>query len=84
MTVWLKAALYSPEKGTASSWIFAIACNVRIDRLRRERSWQALTDEQANSITSEDIAPDVAVSDREWDTRLGAVRCRIMATAAPS
>ena len=41
MTVWRRAALYSQEKGSAATWIFAIARNLRIDRLRREVPWQA-------------------------------------------
>jgi RNA polymerase sigma-70 factor (ECF subfamily) len=38
MTVWRKAALYSPAKGAVSTWIFTIARNARIDRLRRQSS----------------------------------------------
>ncbi len=36
MTVWRKAALYAPERGNVSTWIFTIARNARIDRLRRQ------------------------------------------------
>jgi RNA polymerase sigma-70 factor (ECF subfamily) len=36
LTVWRKAALYSQEKGSATTWIFTIARNLRIDRLRKE------------------------------------------------
>lgn len=35
MTVWKKVDLYVAERGTVSSWIFTIARNARIDRLRR-------------------------------------------------
>ena len=35
MTVWRKVALYAPERGTVSAWIYTIARNARIDRLRR-------------------------------------------------
>lgn len=38
MTVWRKVDLYVPEKGTVSAWIFTIARNARIDRLRRGSS----------------------------------------------
>lgn len=38
MTVWRKAALYRPEAGSVSAWIFTIARNTRIDRLRRSSS----------------------------------------------
>lgn len=38
MTVWRKSALYAPEKGTVSTWVFTIARNARIDKLRRASS----------------------------------------------
>ncbi len=37
-TVWRKAELYDPAKGSVSAWIYAIARNARIDRLRRKSS----------------------------------------------
>jgi RNA polymerase sigma-70 factor (ECF subfamily) len=36
MTVWRKASLYAPGRGSVSTWIFTIARNARIDRLRRQ------------------------------------------------
>lgn len=38
LTVWHKVHLYSPERGSAGAWIFTIARNARIDRLRRQSS----------------------------------------------
>jgi RNA polymerase sigma-70 factor (ECF subfamily) len=38
MAVWRKAHYYVPERGTVSAWIFSIARNARIDRLRRQSS----------------------------------------------
>lgn len=35
ITVWRKAALFDPSRGNASSWIFTIARNVRIDAYRK-------------------------------------------------
>jgi RNA polymerase sigma-70 factor (ECF subfamily) len=38
LRVWRKAAAYDPKSGAASTWIFVIARNLRIDRLRGERA----------------------------------------------
>jgi RNA polymerase sigma-70 factor (ECF subfamily) len=38
MTVWRKVELYVPERGSVGSWVFTIARNARIDRLRRGSS----------------------------------------------
>jgi RNA polymerase sigma-70 factor (ECF subfamily) len=38
LTVWRKAALFDPQRASVSTWIFTIARNLRVDRLRRERS----------------------------------------------
>ncbi len=37
LTVWRKAALFDPSRAGASTWIFTIARNLRIDAIRRER-----------------------------------------------
>ena len=37
LTVWRKAAQFDPARAGASTWIFTIARNLRIDSLRRER-----------------------------------------------
>jgi len=37
VAVWNKAALYDASKGAASTWIFSIARNLRIDAYRRDR-----------------------------------------------
>lgn len=38
ITVWRKAGFYDPQKGSVLTWVFTIARNLRIDRLRRESS----------------------------------------------
>ena len=37
MMIWNKASLFDPVRGSASSWIFTIARNVRIDAHRKSR-----------------------------------------------
>jgi RNA polymerase sigma-70 factor (ECF subfamily) len=38
LSVWRKAASFDPSRAGASTWIFTIARNLRIDYLRRDRS----------------------------------------------
>lgn len=37
LTLWRKAALFDPERASASTWVFTIARNLRIDAVRKER-----------------------------------------------
>jgi RNA polymerase sigma-70 factor (ECF subfamily) len=41
LVVWRKAALFDPGRAAASTWVFAVARNLRADALRRERPWTA-------------------------------------------
>ena len=51
--VWHKAALYDARKAAPSSWIFTIARNLRIDRLRRQKFYEVeLTDDHLESGTT--------------------------------
>jgi RNA polymerase sigma-70 factor (ECF subfamily) len=43
IAVWTKAHMFSTDRGSVSTWVFTIARNLRIDRLRREKS-QLYTD----------------------------------------
>ncbi len=38
LAVWNKASLYHPGRGSVATWVFTIARNLRIDRLRKEAS----------------------------------------------
>lgn len=72
LTVWRKAGLYSDDKGSATTWIYTIARNLRIDRLRREVAWQPMP-EGAEEEPSDDALPDEEVSNRERRERVRAV-----------
>nr|WP_100169236.1 sigma-70 family RNA polymerase sigma factor [Microbulbifer agarilyticus] len=52
--VWTKAPTFNPDKASASTWVFTIMRNCRIDALRRS-SRQPVTDE---SLSVEDIWDD--------------------------
>ncbi|MEJ8572407.1 sigma-70 family RNA polymerase sigma factor [Microbaculum marinum] len=53
LTVWTKASMYHPGRGSASTWIFTIARNLRIDKLRRE-SVQHFDDVDGLEIAEDD------------------------------
>lgn len=72
LTVWRKAGLYSDEKGSATTWIFTIARNLRIDRLRREVAWQPLP-ENHDEEASDGPDPEMEVTERERRERVRAV-----------
>lgn len=69
LTVWRKARLYSGEKGSASTWIYTIARNLRIDRIRRETAWQELPDELEEEA-SDATLPDEAASQAQRQVRV--------------
>ena len=76
LAVWRKAGLYAPERGSASAWVYAIARNVRIDRLRRQPAWQALTDD-ADERPSDDAPADEVMASRQIQSRLRAVMAQL-------
>ncbi|NVK35175.1 MAG: sigma-70 family RNA polymerase sigma factor [Rhodobacteraceae bacterium] len=53
MTLWSKAHLYRPDRGAVSTWVYTIARNARIDRLRR-RSSQPYDDLDDVELASEE------------------------------
>jgi RNA polymerase sigma-70 factor (ECF subfamily) len=67
ITVWSKAALYVPDRGSVSTWIFTIARNLRIDRLRRERSSQ-YTDIDDYDAPSEEPGQEEAMGRLQEDS----------------
>lgn len=56
LSVWRKAHLFAESKGSFSTWVFTIARNLRIDRLRRNHIWQDLGTE-VDERPSEDDSP---------------------------
>jgi RNA polymerase sigma-70 factor, ECF subfamily len=78
LTVWRKAGLYSGEKGSATTWIFTIARNLRIDRLRRELTWVALPDGH-DEEPSADALPDELLSEQERKVRVQAALANLPA-----
>ena len=69
LAVWRKAGQYSAEKGSAATWIYTIARNLRIDRFRRETVWQELPSE-SGEIAGDETPPDEAASAHEREARV--------------
>jgi RNA polymerase sigma-70 factor (ECF subfamily) len=62
LTMWRKASYFDPSRAGVSTWIFTIARNQRIDRLRRE-SVQPMDDrfDPSNERVSPHSAEDIAL-----------------------
>lgn len=69
MTVWRKAHLFSSQKGSASTWIFTIARNLRIDRLRSEKIWGSMVYEVVDQA-SDDKGQDEVVHEQQRKLKL--------------
>ncbi|TYC70026.1 sigma-70 family RNA polymerase sigma factor [Stappia sp. BW2] len=77
MTLWRKADLFDPRKSNASTWLFRVARNRRIDRIRRQKS--AALDQEDPSLQPTPL-PDIA---EEMDARLREDRVRAALSQLP-
>jgi RNA polymerase sigma-70 factor (ECF subfamily) len=71
LTVWRKAALYAGDKGSITTWVFTIARNLRIDRLRREVPWQQLPEDRV-AEASDEVPADEALAEKQRQARVQA------------
>ena len=71
LIVWRRAALYDPAQASASTWIFTIARNKRIDELRRERRPEIDPDDPA-LVPDADPVADLVIAQNEVGRRLHA------------
>lgn len=67
LAAWRKAALFDPSRAGASTWIFTIARNLRIDALRRDRPVPAADDP---TDTPDQPPADAVVLAAERDDRV--------------
>lgn len=58
LMVWRQAASFDPQKASASTWIFTIARNKRIDALRRQRHVEVEWSDPALVLASADSSDD--------------------------
>jgi RNA polymerase sigma-70 factor (ECF subfamily) len=70
LRLWQNAAVYDPARSAVSTWLFRIARNLHIDRLRREAGWTSAPVEEAEaepdrvSCTTEEFADHVELQRR--------------------
>lgn len=69
LRVWRKARLFDPSKASASTWIFTIARNLRIDAARRAAKPALDPDEPALTPEPEPLA-DVRIENAARDERI--------------
>jgi RNA polymerase sigma-70 factor, ECF subfamily len=69
LAVWRKASFFDPARGSASTWIFTIARNLRSDALRRERHPEALAREMDEPIPPRPADVVLAAAQREAKVR---------------
>jgi RNA polymerase sigma-70 factor (ECF subfamily) len=74
LTVWRKAALFDASAASASTWIFTIARNLRIDAARREKRGGAIRVDEAEAEFETDDAPlpDARLAAAEAEARVRA------------
>jgi RNA polymerase sigma-70 factor, ECF subfamily len=74
LAVWRKAKLFDPSSAGASSWIFTIARNLRIDAQRREKRGSAheTSEVDAEFQVDEQPQPDSRLASAQSETRVRA------------
>ncbi|MCX5495692.1 sigma-70 family RNA polymerase sigma factor [Kaistia dalseonensis] len=70
MTVWRKAALFDRERAGASTWVFTIARNLRIDAARRDG--KALRELDLSELPNDPAQPDQILSGIDDEARIRA------------
>lgn len=70
-SIWRKAALFDAGKSSASTWIFTIARNLRIDAFRRERRPE-IDPADPGLVPEAEPAADAVLEAREAERGLGA------------
>jgi RNA polymerase sigma-70 factor, ECF subfamily len=68
LAVWHKSHLFSDYKGSVSTWIYAIARNLRIDRIRKQTLWRHLC---ADLETLQNVVPGYDESHARQQERIG-------------
>jgi RNA polymerase sigma-70 factor (ECF subfamily) len=77
VAIWRRAASFDASKAKASTWIFVIARNAWIDKLRREKTELAYRSALIVSEESEDEAPDAAAMRGQSEAQVAAAMAQL-------
>ena len=86
LRLWQRAGSYDPHRSAVSTWLFRIARNLHIDRLRRENQWIAVDLEPALDVETETDNPAFSSAEsfaahadlNERIERLSAIQARLI------
>ncbi len=81
LTIWRKAEMFDPAKASASTWIFTIARNLRIDAIRRERRPEFDPNDPA-LVPDEEVPPDTQMVRDSEDARVRSALTKLSAEQA--
>jgi RNA polymerase sigma factor (sigma-70 family) len=71
LTIWDKAKAYNPTQAAASTWIFTIARNKRIDNLRKIKNYHTDPNDILESIKDNDSPnPEDSIADRTTEQKI--------------
>ena len=70
LAVWRKSHLFAESKGSLSTWIFTIARNLRIDRVRRQVVWQGFC-ESFDTLPSGEVPADEQIAREQEREQVG-------------
>lgn len=71
LNVWRKASYFDPARASATTWIYSIACNLHIDRIRKQKRAQALTEEPWAPVP--EPTPDVSLMEAQDSATISAL-----------
>jgi RNA polymerase sigma-70 factor, ECF subfamily len=80
VAVWRKASYYDPSRAAASTWIFTIARNLRIDVARRERGNQDQLPDPSDDISPPE--PDALFTTKQHEQRIRNAMAQLSADQA--
>jgi RNA polymerase sigma-70 factor (ECF subfamily) len=78
LAVWRKSHLFAEHKGSISTWIFTIARNLRVDRVRRQVVWQGFCENFETLPNSEEPADERLAREQERE-RMGSALAELPA-----